>query len=99
METIIALLFILGISIGFSWWCGTITREKGHGFSLGFILGLVLGMLGLIICLVMSPTKDAAGGRRKLRRPGSGTRPARPVSRSGTRPISASAKRVLRPRR
>jgi len=95
METLIALLFILGITIGLSWWCGSISKEKGHGFAVGFVLGFVLGLLGLIIVLVMSPTKDA-GGRRKLRRPGSGSGPARPVSR-GARPVS-SARKAMRPR-
>lgn len=98
METFIALLFILGIAIAFSWWCGSISREKGHGFAVGFVLGLVLGMLGLIIVLVMSPTKDAGSSRRRVRRPGSNSRgTARPVSRLSTISVSGPTSTATMP--
>jgi hypothetical protein len=94
----LGVVIFLAIAFGFSYWCGTIAKDKGQGFAVGFALGFFLGILGLIILLVMPQAKGTSSPRRKVRRPGSTARMAtRPISRLSSSSVSGPTSTATMP--
>ena len=59
-ESILTLLLIFGLALGFGYWASTIAKRKGLSPGLFFAIGFFLGLIGIIIAAVVKPATPPA---------------------------------------